>query len=316
MELKLKDQLKRKAKDFETVMFSYLPEEKGRQEKLFEAMNYSIKAGGKRLRPIFLLETYRMLCTEKEKQSGEEFEKKLVIPFAMALEMIHTYSLVHDDLPAMDNDQYRRGKLTTHAAYGEGTGILAGDALLNFAFEQIAKVFVNIEEFPAEQRVALYQRASKAFQILSEKSGAFGMVGGQFVDVLETGKPLDAQTLLFIYELKTAALLQVAMMVGAVLAGAEELVLLQIEKISLHVGLSFQIQDDILDIVSTNEVLGKPVRSDMKNKKTTYVTLFGMEEAVAAVERYSKQALQIFDQLPQTGEFLRELIISLITRNA
>ena len=314
--MKFRDQLGSKIQAFEMVLFSHLPEEEGKQIKLFEAMNYSVQAGGKRLRPLFLQEIYRLLQNKEGEPYDEHYFKSVVNPFAVALELIHTYSLVHDDLPAMDNDRYRRGKLTTHAAFGEDMGILAGDALLNYAYEMVAKSFENIESFSPEQFGKLYLRVSRAFRILSEKSGAYGMVGGQTVDVLETGKPIDEEVLLFIYQRKTAALLQAAFTIGAVLAGAKEEILLKVEEIALYIGLAFQIQDDILDVVSTKEVLGKSVHSDIKNEKTTYVTIFGMEEAVVAVKRYSEQALDLFDCLSMKQGFLRELIVSLITRSA
>ena len=229
---------------------------------------------------------------------------KVVEPFMAAMEMIHTYSLVHDDLPAMDNDEYRRGKKTTHAVYGEAMGILAGDALLNLAFETAAGAF-DIETSA---------RTAKALQILSKKAGIYGMIGGQVVDVESEGQPLSREKLDFIYRLKTSALIEAAMMVGAVLAGASDDEVETIEHVANDVGLAFQIQDDILDVTSTLEVLGKPIHSDDKNHKTTYVSLEGLDKAKKDVEEISERALSTLASLNHKNAFLEELIRMLITR--
>ena len=199
--MNFREELKSKTAAVEKIVESYLPEESGTQHEIMEAMNYSVTAGGKRLRPLLMQETYRMFGGE-----GREVE-----PFMAAMEMIHTYSLVHDDLPAMDNDEYRRGKLTTHAKFGHAMGVLAGDALLNYAFETAAEAFDKSTDL---------RRTAKALQILSRKAGIYGMIGGQVVDVQSSGHAIDQDRLDFIYELKTGALLEAAMMVGAVLAGA------------------------------------------------------------------------------------------------
>lgn len=229
---------------------------------------------------------------------------KVVEPFMAAIEMIHTYSLVHDDLPAMDNDEYRRGKKTTHAVYGEAMGILAGDALLNFAFETAAGAF-DLE---------LSERTAGAMQILAGKAGIYGMIGGQVVDVESEGQPVSRDKLDFIYRLKTSALIESSMMIGAVLAGASREETEKIRKVAEDVGIAFQIQDDILDVTSTLEVLGKPINSDDKNHKTTYVTLEGLEQAKQDVERISKRALETLASLNRQNPFLDELITMLITR--
>ena len=231
-------------------------------------MNYSVTAGGKRLRPLLMHETYRMF-------GGTG---RVIQPLMAAIEMVHTYSLVHDDLPAMDNDQYRRGKLTTHAKYGHAMGVLAGDGLLNYAFETAMTAFDCGEDA---------ERVAKALKILGRKAGIYGMIGGQVVDVQSTGKAVDQETLDFIYELKTGALLEASMMVGAVLAGATEEEVAVIEQIASDVGLAFQIRDDILDETSTLETLGKPIHSDERNEKTTYVTLKGLEQATKEIGRAS-----------------------------
>ena len=223
-----------------------------------------------------------------------------------AMEMIHTYSLVHDDLPAMDNDEYRRGRKTTHVVYGEDMGILAGDALLNYAFETASQAF-DLEDTD-------FLRVGKAMQILAKKAGIYGMIGGQVVDVKAAGEVISGEKLLFIYELKTGALIESAMMIGAVLAGADEAQTASVERIAKKVGLAFQIQDDILDVTGSQEVLGKPIHSDEKNEKTTYVTWKGLEASRAEVERLSKEAVEELRGLKPADPFLEELLLSLIHR--
>ena len=287
--MNFKEELQKRTGEIEEIIKGYLPEETGFQKTVLEAVNYSVLAGGKRLRPMLMQETCRMFGGEGE----------LVKPFMAAIEMIHTYSLVHDDLPAMDNDEYRRGKKTTHAVYGEAMGILAGDALLNLAFETAAEAFA-IE--------------ARAMQILARKAGIYGMIGGQVVDVESEGQPLSREKLNFIYRLKTSALIEASMMIGAVLAGASDEELAAVERVAGDVGLAFQIQDDILDVTSTLEVLGKPIHSDDKNNKTTYVTLEGLDKARADVEAVSERALETLRSLNYRNEFLEELIRMLITR--
>ena len=292
--MSFKEERRTKTEEIEKLLTTYLPQETGFQKTVLEAVNYSVLAGGKRLRPLLMKETYQMF-------GGEG---KVVEPFMAAMEMIHTYSLVHDDLPAMDNDEYRRGKKTTHAVYGEAMGILAGDALLNLAFETAAGAF-DMETSP---------RTAKALQILSGKAGIYGMIGGQVVDVESEGQPLSREKLDFIYRLKTSALIEAAMMVGAVLAGASDEEVAAMERVAGDVGLAFQIQDDILDVTSTLEVLGKPIHSDDKNNKTTYVTLEGLDKAKKDVEEISERALSTLASLEHKNAFLEELIRMLITR--
>ncbi len=280
------------------VLENYLPKEEGYQKRLLEAMNYSVRAGGKRLRPMLMQESFLLFGG-----TGRVIE-----PFLAAIEWIHTYSLVHDDLPAMDNDEYRRGKKTTHAVYGEAMGILAGDALLNYAFETASLAF---EEAPADPAVG------KAFRILACKAGAYGMAGGQAVDVeseLDGSLPMTEERLEFIYRLKTCALMEASMEIGAVLAGASAKEQEVMGQIAGKVGMAFQIQDDILDLTSTLEVLGKPIGSDEKNRKATYVALHGMERAKEEVERLSGEAVQLLEGLGKEDGFLKELIRYLIHR--
>lgn len=292
------EELQQKVEHINNVLEKFLPVEEGQQRIIFEAMNYSVRAGGKRLRPILMEETYHMFGGSSA----------VIEPFMAAIEMIHTYSLVHDDLPAMDNDEYRRGKKTTHAVYGEAMGILAGDALLNLAYETAAKAF-DMEV--ADTRVA------RAFAVLAKKAGVYGMVGGQVVDV-ESEKSDDCsitrEKLDFIYRLKTGALIESSMMIGAILAGASSDEVSRVEQIAAKLGLAFQIQDDVLDVTSTLEVLGKPVGSDEKNNKATYVTFEGLDKAVSDVERISKEAEEQLDDLGYDDVFLKELFEYLIHR--
>lgn len=280
----------------EDVLKKYLPKNPSFQKTIYDAMEYSVMAGGKRLRPMMMYQAYKMF-------GGED--KELIEPFMAAIEMIHTYSLVHDDLPAMDNDTYRRGRKTTHVVYGEDMGILAGDALLNFAYETAIK---------GASAAKAAKNAINALAILSKKAGIMGMVGGQVVDVELTGKKLDEERLDFIFKLKTGALLEASLMVGAALAGADEKYIELMEQAGLNIGMAFQIQDDILDVTSTTEELGKPVHSDEKNDKTTYVSLYGLEKSHEDVEKYSKKALSIMEELPYENQFLYTLIEKLINR--
>ena len=339
----------------ERVLREHLPKEEGMQGKIMEAMNYSLLAGGKRLRPILMRETCRM-CGGEDGGAVEHF--------MAAIEMIHTYSLVHDDLPAMDNDRYRRGRETTWYVYGETMGILAGDGLLNYAFETAIRALG--EPGPGSgasegERLARLERASAAFSVLARKAGIYGMIGGQVADVMaekrfvmaekrfgqaengldQSGKDsaMAAQgsgnadsmkspgdypesvtedagaRLMFIHAHKTAALIQAAMMTGAILAGAGEDRVAAIEKCAYNIGIAFQIQDDILDVTSTREVLGKPTHSDEKNEKTTYVTLIGIPEAEKEVERLSGEAIRLLHELSGENAFLEHLLLQLIHRD-
>ena len=291
-----KVEMKTRTAHIEEILKSYLPENITQQKTIYDAMEYSLMAGGKRLRPMLMLEAYRLFGGKDE---------SIVTPFMAAIEMIHTYSLVHDDLPAMDNDDYRRGRKTTHIVYGEDMGILAGDALLNYAYETVAKSMASGGKLKLQ---------AKAFAVLSQKAGIYGMVGGQVVDVEMTGKDLSEEQLEFIYRLKTGALLEASLMTGAVLAGASDEEVRAMEKVGRNVGMAFQIQDDILDITSTTEELGKPVHSDEKNAKSTYVAIYGMDESLKAVEEYSEKALNILLEFDMQNAYLNSLIEMLINR--
>ena len=292
------DELKKRTEEIEAVLKSYLPREEGFAKTMAQAMNYSVLAGGKRLRPMLILETSRMF-------GGED---KLAYPFMAAMEMIHTHSLVHDDLPALDNDDYRRGRLTTHKVYGEAMGVLSGVALLNYAYEVMLTAFDLAEDEKARARVI------KALKVMSHKTGLYGMLGGQSVDVENDGKPMSREMINYIYENKTSALIEGSMMAGAILGGASAEEVAVVEMAASGIGLAFQIQDDILDVTSTAEELGKPIHSDEKNHKTTYVTLMGIEKALQQVAELSEEAVKLLEGLNKKNEFLFTLVKELVGR--
>ena len=219
--------------------------------------------------------------------------------------MIHTHSLIHDDLPALDNDDYRRGRLTTHKVYGEAMGVLSGVALLNRAYEVMISAFDLTED---------KERVIAAMRIMADKTGINGMLGGQSVDVENDGKPLEREMLDYIYKNKTSALIEASMMTGAVLAGVSEEELEVVEQAAENIGLAFQIQYDILDVTSTQEELGKPIHSDEKNNKVTYVSLMGAPAAAGKVKELSEHAVELLNSLDRKNEFLDLLVESLISR--
>lgn len=295
--MNISDEIAKRASDIEMRIRRFLPEQYEYQKTIVDAMSYSVLAGGKRLRPMLMEAAYQMFDG-----TGQDIDS-----FMAAIEMIHTYSLVHDDLPAMDNDMYRRGKKTTHAVYGEAMGILAGDALLNYAFETVADALVRCNGD---------MRMIRACAVLSRKAGIYGMIGGQVVDVEseKKGQKVDQNCLDFIYRLKTGALIEASLMIGAILAGASDEDVTFMEQAGTKLGLAFQIQDDILDVTSSLEVLGKPIGSDERNEKATYVAFEGLEKAKTEVERLSKEAVQILDGLKKDHTFLKELFLYLIHR--
>lgn len=294
--MNFKTELQERTDFAEAVIEKYLPEEHGFSGRMAEAVNYSMRAGGKRLRPVFMREAYQILGGEGE----------IIEPFMAALEMVHTHSLIHDDLPALDNDEFRRGKQTTHIVFGEAAAILAGDALLNYAYETAFSAFDMAKDEAELQRVA------KALKVLAQKTGIKGMLGGQGVDVKNDGKPLEKQLLDYIYENKTSALIEAALMVGGILAGATDIE--KLEQIGSKIGIAFQIQDDILDVISSAEELGKPIGSDEKNNKTTYVTLEGIEKAGNEVQKLTDEAVGLLRELTDEKSFLEELFQSLCAR--
>lgn len=263
-------------------------------EKLYEAMNYSVFAGGKRLRPVLLLSACEAV--------GGNIDDAM--PFACALEMIHTYSLIHDDLPAMDNDDFRRGKPTCHKQFDEALAILAGDGLLTYAFE------VMLGAVCAKKDINL----ANAAKLIANYSGSEGMLVGQVVDVESEGKKIDDKTLMFIHDNKTGGLIKAALMAGAMIGGADNDTVSSFEKIGYNIGMAFQIKDDILDVTSTTEVLGKPVLSDVKNDKQTYVSLYGLDNAQQDYETLSTGAVKMIKDMGEKADFLAWYAEALINR--
>lgn len=296
--MNFQDELKNRTKEIEAVLKSFLPEEKGFAKTMAQAMNYSVLAGGKRLRPMLILETCRMFGGREE----------LAYPFMAAMELIHTHSLVHDDLPALDNDDYRRGRLTTHKVYGEAMGVLSGVSLLNYAYEVMFTAFDKAKNTGEQAKVI------QALKVMAHKTGIYGMLGGQSVDVENDGKPVTKEMLDYIYENKTSALIEGSMMTGAILGGASQEEVNAVEKAARNIGLAFQIQDDILDVTSTAEELGKPIHSDEKNHKTTYVTLMGIEAASQQVTELSEEAVKLLEGMNKKNEFLLTLVKELVGR--
>ena len=291
----MENEIKKHAEAIERILAAYLPKEEGFEKVIYEAMNYTMLAGGKRIRPMLMLETYRLFGGDKE----------VIYPFMAAIEMIHTYSLIHDDLPALDNDDYRRGRKTAHIVFGEDMAILAGDALLNYAFEVAAQTLSNHQECPGVIR---------AMQILTKLPGVSGMIGGQVVDVALTGKEMTKDQMLYIYRCKTGALIRAAMDIGAVLAGASEEETGVIDEIAMDIGLAFQIRDDLLDIISDSETLGKQVGSDEKNHKVTYASCYGEAASKEEVERLTKEAFDKLHSLSCQNPFLEKVLTYLIDR--
>ena len=291
--MEFKDELLERIKIVDEYMEKFLPSDKYPKE-IFEAMRYSVFAGGKRLRPIMVMEA----C----KAFGGDWKDSM--SFACAIEMIHTYSLIHDDLPALDNDDYRRGRLTSHKVFGENMAILAGDALLHHAFETMAQACVKFNDI----------KYTKAMLDIAHGAGVYGMVAGQVIDVLSEGKDINKETLDFIHENKTAAMIIGALKAGAEIGGACEEDIAKIERAGKLIGVAFQIQDDILDVISTFDKLGKPIHSDEKNHKTTYVTLMGIEKASQQVKSLSDEAVALLEGLNKKNEFLFTLVKELVGR--
>ena len=295
--MNFKAEMNERVEQIEQILDQYLPPKEGLQKTVLTAMNTTVKAGGKRLRPMLINETYKMFGGEGD----------IVKPFMAAIEMIHTYSLIHDDLPALDNDDYRRGQKTCHIVYGEDMAILAGDALLNYAYEVATKAFDLADQDEMMNVV-------EAVKILARKPGIYGMIGGQVADVELEGTPLSMEQILFIHKNKTSALIEACMMIGAVLAGASKEDVMAMEECGEYIGLAFQIQDDILDLTGDEEEIGKPVGSDEKNHKTPYVTLKGLEQSAKDVEEISKKAIEILARYDVGNRYLTNLTRFLIHR--
>lgn len=271
----------------------YFVKQENHQASIYNAMEYSLFSGGKRIRPVLCLASAELFG------GGEE-----VMPFACALEMIHTYSLIHDDLPCMDDDDLRRGKPTNHVVFGEGMAVLAGDALLNCAAETV----LQNSQVPAAQTL-------EAMKVLFASSGTEGMIGGQVIDLESEGKQVDAVTLMAMHVHKTGALIIAAAKMGAIISGATREDVLNMENFARYVGVAFQIKDDILDVESTTDVLGKPVGSDSLNEKTTFVTLYGLEQSKKMLEDYTQKAIEVLAPYGESAEFLRELALFLLQRD-
>jgi len=298
MDGNVKAELEAKASKAEDIVCKYMPLESTFQKTVVDAMEYSLMAGGKRLRPVLMRETFELF-------GGQG---KVIEPFMAAIEMIHTYSLVHDDLPAMDNDMLRRGKPTTHAVYGEAMAILAGDALLNYAFETALKAM----DSEVDSKLVV-----KALRVLANKAGIYGMIGGQVADVEAEKRQLEMteDKIHFIYDLKTGGLIEASMMIGAILAGASDSQVKAVESIASKIGFAFQIQDDILDIEGDEVVLGKPIGSDERNEKATYLTFKGIEKSKEEVKSLTEQAINELDSLSLKNDFLRDLLNYLVYRD-
>ncbi|MDK2563172.1 polyprenyl synthetase family protein [Romboutsia sedimentorum] len=293
MEFKLV--LKEKANYIEQLLNKYMPTEEGYQKTIMEAMNYSLSAGGKRLRPILTLEACKIV-------GGNEND---AIPFAVAIEMIHTYSLIHDDLPALDNDDLRRGRKTNHIVYGEDMAILAGDALLNYAFEIMLSNSLG-KENP--------EKYLKAINEIAKSSGIYGMIGGQVVDVQSENQQIPKEKLDYIHNNKTAAIMIGCMRAGAIIGNANEEELDKITKYANNIGLSFQIVDDILDIVGDESKLGKKVGSDIENNKSTYPSLLGLEKSKEIARTLINEAKENINELSEHVDFLNGLADYIIDR--
>lgn len=274
-----------------------LPKDNGFQGKVFESMRYSIFAGGKRLRPFLLLKTCEIISGDYNKS----------VPFALAVEMIHTYSLIHDDLPSMDNDDYRRGKLTNHKIYGDAIAILAGDGLLNFAYETITDSLLDDKENYLNKVMALKE--------LSTAAGINGMIGGQVVDILSEDKNIDKNTLDYIHNNKTSALIEASIIAGAYIGGANSIEINALREYGKAIGLGFQIRDDILDKVGNSEKLGKNIGSDEENNKATYISLYGLENSIKKTEELCNIAINSLDKLENKDvSTLKELAKFLVYR--
>ena len=294
--MEFKDVLKEKTDYIETLLNEYMPKEEGYQQTIMQAMNYSLKAGGKRLRPILTLESCKIV-------GGKEED---AIPFAIAIEMIHTYSLIHDDLPALDNDDLRRGKPTNHKVFGEAMATLAGDALLNYAFEVMLSSSIDKKDS---------NKYLKAINEIAKHAGIYGMIGGQVVDVESENKIIDKDKLDFIHLNKTAAMIVGCMRAGAIIGGASEKELEKITKYGKNIGLSFQIVDDILDITGDEAKLGKPIGSDIENYKSTYPSLLGLEKSREIARQLIEEGKSSVDGLSSEIYFLNQLGDYIISRD-
>ena len=293
--MNFKDEMKQKVAQIEIILDEYLPAQEGLQKTVLTAMNTTVKAGGKRLRPMLINETYKMFGGEGD----------IVKPFMAAIEMIHTYSLIHDDLPCMDNDDLRRGKPSCHKAFGESTAMLAGDVLLTEAFNVVANA-------PASPIVSV--RAARA---LGAGAGSHGMVYGQELDLKYEALAATEEQLRLIHRNKTGALINAAVQMGAAAAQANETQCKELEDYAFGIGLVFQIVDDVLDVTSTAEQLGKPIGSDSENGKTTFVTLYGAEGAMELAKKLNNETCaSLHAEFGEKAAFLEQLAKELLVRRS
>ena len=293
--MEFNNSLKAKSDYIEDLLKKYMPKEDGYQSTIMEAMNYSLKAGGKRLRPILTLEACKVV-------GGNEED---AIPFAMAIEMIHTYSLIHDDLPALDNDNLRRGKPTNHKVYGEAMAILAGDGLLNYAYEVMLSNSLNKKK---------PENYLKSINEIAKSAGIYGMIGGQVVDVQSENTSIPKEKLDYIHLNKTGAIMIGCMRAGAIIGNANEDELEKITRYAKNIGLSFQIVDDILDIIGDQSKLGKNIGSDIENNKSTYPSLIGLEESKEIAIKLIDEAKENIKSLNGDSSFLEGLANYIIDR--
>lgn len=274
----------------------YIVEKDKPEGSIYKAMKYSLMAGGKRLRPVLALAVCEML----------DGDSKEVMPYACAVEMIHTYSLIHDDLPAMDNDDYRRGRPTNHKVFGEAKAILAGDALLNYAFEIMTEDILNWQK-PGTQKISDVLKKVQALNIIAKASGVSGMIGGQVVDIEYEKKEITGDLLYYMHGLKTGALIKAPILSSAILCNAMEEDICILEKYAEKIGLAFQIKDDILDVEGSFEDMGKAVGSDAANKKKTFVSIYGHKESKKKLLDLTAEAHALMDRYKEKGVFLKNL---------
>ncbi|GAB6156905.1 polyprenyl synthetase family protein [Desulfotomaculum varum] len=293
--MSFQEQLTAWARQVDEALHNYLPPADAYPAVLHEAMRYSVFAGGKRLRPILVLAAARAVGGSTDK----------IMPVACALELIHTYSLVHDDLPAMDNDDYRRGRPTNHKVYGEAVAILVGDALLTLAFELVARCG---EDYPAAA-------VNQVTQEIAQAAGCRGLIGGQVVDLLSENKQIESSVLEYIHRHKTGALFRAAVRAGAILGGAGEAQLAALTTYAEQMGLAFQIKDDLLDIEGDEAKIGKPVGSDIKNQKVTYPSLYGLDKARSMADEAAREAVAALNIFGSEAEFLRLMMHFIINRD-
>ncbi len=289
--------------EIEKLIESFFYNEDELNKNVIKASNEAIRNGGKRLRPLIMFETYKAI-------SGDEYSEEIIAPFLAAIEMIHTFSLIHDDLPAMDNDRLRRGKPTTWVSYGEDMAILAGDMLSVQAFEIISKKMQETDDFN------ILKRMSRAIYTLARATGAFGMIGGQCVDVEYSGKKMTEEVMKYTYALKTGALLAASFVVGGILAGANETEVGLLKKAGSYVGEAFQIRDDYLDIVADEKELGKPTHSDEKNLKITYVNIVGTDESLRRIVSLSENAKKCLSEVRGDMSSVVEIIDMMVNRTS